>query len=260
MPMTNQTDENDVPRVLVSICMTCLFAVSTLAQDPFQVAPDAYRLQFENDWVKVTRVHYRPKEKIPAHDHPKAGTVFVYLNDGGPVRFQHLGEEPYPLVRPATRAGGFRLARAVSEHHEVENLSELPNEFLRVELKTDPFDVEHFQGRFPPEPVEKSFQRITFENGQVRIVRIACAAREVCDVTGSPSFPSLLIALAPVKAIVLKRGGEPATVEMGLGQTQWLAPSQKASLENSGKATVQQLRIEFKTGPMKPGEGVAKDE
>jgi hypothetical protein len=47
-----------------------LLAAPALAQDPVKVAPQAYKLDFENDWVKVLRVHYAAKEKIPEHDHP----------------------------------------------------------------------------------------------------------------------------------------------------------------------------------------------
>src|SRR5690242_15543681 len=65
-------------------------ALNSPAQDPFVVAPQAYKLQFENDWVRVVRVHYAPFEKLPAHDHPKGRTIFIYLNDGGPVRFKHV--------------------------------------------------------------------------------------------------------------------------------------------------------------------------
>ena len=59
----------------------CLIVLSAAAQDPFKVAPQAYQLEFENDWVKVTRVHYAPHEKIPAHDHTETGAAYVYLKD-----------------------------------------------------------------------------------------------------------------------------------------------------------------------------------
>jgi hypothetical protein len=48
-------------------------------------------------------------------------------------------------------------------------------------------------------------------------------------------------------------------MEMDLGQTLWLEPGQRATLKNRGNRNLQQLRIEFKTGPMKADDG-AKDE
>jgi hypothetical protein len=65
----------------------------SLAQDPMKVAPQAYKLEFENEWVKVVRVHYGPRENIPAHNHTERASAYVYLSDGGPVIFKHIGLE-----------------------------------------------------------------------------------------------------------------------------------------------------------------------
>src|ERR1700693_5171485 len=94
------------------------------AQDPLKISPQAYKLELENEWVKVERVHYGPHEKIPAHDHPQRATVFVYLNDGGPIIFKHIGLDYGAITRPPTKARSFRVAHAVKEIHEVENPSD----------------------------------------------------------------------------------------------------------------------------------------
>ena len=49
------------------------------------------------------------------------------------------------------------------------------------------------------------------------------------------------------------------SMEMDLGQTLWLEPGQRATLKNRGNRDVQQLRIEFKTCPMKADHGVKDD-
>ena len=41
-----------------------------MAQDPYTLAPQAYKKQLENEWVRVTKVHYAPNEKIAEHGHP----------------------------------------------------------------------------------------------------------------------------------------------------------------------------------------------
>ena len=82
-----------------------LFTITALAQDPLKVAPQAYKLESENEWVKVMRVHYGPHEKIPPHDHTERAAAYVYLNDGGPVIFKHIGLEYGAVTRPATKAG-----------------------------------------------------------------------------------------------------------------------------------------------------------
>ncbi len=115
-------------KVHFALATLCLLATHALAQDPLTILPQAYKLQFENDWVKVTRVHYAPHEKLPRHQHTQTASAYVYLNDGGPVVFKHL-DLPYGAVtRPATKAGSFRLYQGLKEIHEVENLSDLPSE------------------------------------------------------------------------------------------------------------------------------------
>jgi hypothetical protein len=43
-----------------------ILAITAFAPDPLKVAPQAYKFEFETEWVKVVRVHYGPYEKIPA--------------------------------------------------------------------------------------------------------------------------------------------------------------------------------------------------
>jgi hypothetical protein len=147
-----------------------LFTIAAFAQYPLKVAPQAYKLEFENEWVKVVRVHYGPREKIPAHDHTERSAAYVYLNDGGPVIFKHIGLEYGPVTRPATKAGSFRLYKAIKEIHEVENTSELPSDFLRVEFKTRMVDEKTLRGRFhrEPWPAGENYQKEQFEDEQIR--------------------------------------------------------------------------------------------
>ncbi|HEX4913134.1 MAG TPA: hypothetical protein VFV51_04210, partial [Vicinamibacterales bacterium] len=56
-------------------------AVQGAAQEPTRTLPDAYKLQLDNDHVRVVRVHYAAGAKLPDHTHPAGTTVYVYLND-----------------------------------------------------------------------------------------------------------------------------------------------------------------------------------
>ncbi len=223
-----------------------------LTQDPFVSAPRAYKREFENDWVRVVRVRYGPREKIASHDHPSTATVYVYLRDGGPVRFIHTGEEKFTIDRPAVKAGGFRLGRKqkILETHEVESLSDQPTEFLRVELKTIAVEEQTFRGRFPPEshPTESSSSRVRFENGQVRIVHVTCAARSRCNAMKASASPSLLVALTPTRFKMIVRGVA-SDQNLELGQTIWVKSDNQPSVENTGDVPAGLLRIEFKTKP-----------
>ena len=46
-----------------------------LAQDPVAVAPGQYKVEFEDDDVRVLRVVYAPGEKSAMHEHPDSVAV-----------------------------------------------------------------------------------------------------------------------------------------------------------------------------------------
>jgi hypothetical protein len=228
-----------------------LFIITASAQDPLRVAPQAYKLEFENEWVKVIRVHYGPHEKIPAHDHTERAAAYVYLNDGGPVIFKHIGLAYGAVTRPETKAGSFRLYKALKEVHEVENTSDLPSDFLRVEFKTRMIDEKTLRGRFHHEswPAGENYQKTQFEDDQIRVTRLVCAPGKRLDVLAGASGPSLLIALSPARLSVIEPKGKASKLNLSLGQTGWQLAGNLARLECPSGGPAEMLRLEFKTGP-----------
>jgi quercetin dioxygenase-like cupin family protein len=228
--------------LIVTLCTIGLFA-----QDPVKTLPDSYSIQFENEWVRVIRVHYGPYGKLPAHTHNALPAAYVYLNDGGPVRFKHIGTSYGAATRPATKAGGVRVFRGIDEIHEVENTSELPSDFLRVEFKTDPKDVGTLKGKFYRELAEpgENLVKVQFENDQVRISRIFCAPGRSVQFTTAPAEPSLLVAVTDAR---LRESGIEAAVRTG--QERWLAAGTTLGVENVGPASSEFLRFDFKTAPI----------
>ncbi|HEY8151210.1 MAG TPA: hypothetical protein VIK51_20050 [Vicinamibacteria bacterium] len=201
------------------------------AQDPLATLPGGYRLDFENEWVRVVHVRYEAHAKLPAHDHPKLPTAYVYLSDSGPVLFKHIGLSYGVIGRPATVAGAVRLARAVQEVHEVENPGDSASEFLRVELKRMPLETP-LRGRFYPEshPPGENGSKLQFENDHLRMTRRACAPETACELSASANEPALLIAL---------EGAE-------LGRSEWLGPGEKRAVRNKEAFPAEFLVFEFK--------------
>ena len=147
----------------------CLLAASAaLGQDPC-------KLEFENEWVRVSRVSYAPFGKSKTHDHPAYPTVYVYTTDGGPIRFRH--NDGIEVDRGEVKAGGIRFNRGMAERHEVESLSDIPSEYLRIELKTEPLELPARDIRIPPT------ENRGFENAQVRIEKLTCAAHQKCGIS-----------------------------------------------------------------------------
>lgn len=80
-----------------------------------KVDPKHYKLEFENEQVRVTRVRFGPKEKGVLHEHTM-DRVVVYLNDQG-----------------KRKQGEFRLAPP--ETHTEENLLDHAVERIAIDLK-----------------------------------------------------------------------------------------------------------------------------
>lgn len=236
-------------RLLVVIFLVVLNA---FAQDPLKVAPQAYKFEFENDWVKVVRVHYAPHAKIPAHDHTEMAAAYVYLNDSGPIIFKHIGLDYGAITRPATKAGSFRLYRAVKEVHEVENPTDLPSDFLRVEFKTEPINEKSLRGRFFREdyPAGENYQKVQFENEQIRATRLICAPGKTLDISANSAEPSLFIALSPTRLEAAGQKGSAAKWNLKPGQTKWLNAGRQGQLKNTGDAPAELLRFDFKSKPI----------
>ena len=227
--------------VLTVLCLT----PRARAQDPVQTLPDSYRLDLDNDWVRVVHVRYAAHAKLPAHDHPTAPTAYVYLNDAGPVLFKHIGLSYGVIGRPATVAGAVRLARAVKEVHEVENPGDTPSEFLRIEMKRMPDDPP-LRGRLYPEahPAGENVSKMQFENDHLRVTRRACAPEIPCDLSAGADTPALLVALTPGR--IQAEGGD--ATALTLGQSQWLGPGEKRLMRNKEASPAELLLFEFKGG------------
>ena len=115
-------------RFLVLAISVCLAGLSALAQDPVKVDPKHYKVEFENDQVRVLRISYGPHEKSIMHEHP-AG-VAVLLTDNH-VKMTLPGGK---TKEEQGKAGQAEWAAA--EKHQPENLGDKPFTLILVELKT----------------------------------------------------------------------------------------------------------------------------
>jgi len=114
-------------RFLLLAALVSLVASQALAQDAVTVDPKHYKVEFENDQVRVLRIHYGPHEKSVMHDHP-AG-VGVRLTDEY-MKFIYPGGKTEEEHQKAGTTGWGDAVR-----HLPENLSDKPFELIFVELK-----------------------------------------------------------------------------------------------------------------------------
>ena len=117
---------------LLSI-FTVLFTVIFLsgysfAQDAVKVDPKHYKVEFENDQVRVLRITYGPGEKSVMHEHPDA--FAVYLTDVQ-VKFTF----PDGKTQETTPTAGMTMWTPAGKHLP-ENIGDKPLELILVEMKT----------------------------------------------------------------------------------------------------------------------------
>jgi hypothetical protein len=175
-----------------------LLATSAFAQTPRPLPPN-YQTILDNPDVLVMRVHYGPHEFVPMHDHSAYPTVYVYLNDSGEVRIDHEPPNAFSVTRPPTHTGAFRIAPGMKERHSITNLSDLPSDFLRVELKSIPPDAikSVFRGEAPEQPYH-SVSETMYDNPGLRIVRDVCLLVEKCT-PETAKAPSVAVVI-PLKS------------------------------------------------------------
>lgn len=119
-------------RVLFAAAACALFASVTpsMAQDAVKVDPKHYKVEFENEQIRVLRVNYGAHEKSVMHSHPPNFAVF--LNDGtAKFTMPDAKTVDVPVKAGATQwdAGGAHLP---------ENVGDTPFEVIVVEMKHKP--------------------------------------------------------------------------------------------------------------------------
>ena len=223
---------------IFTVILSLSFAIA--AQDPTKAAPESYKLQLENEYVKVLRVTYAAHSKVAVHNHSRFPAAYVYLSDSGPIRFVHSGWDDPVLTRPKTRAGSFRLSptRFEDETHAVENNGDVASEFLRIEIKTEAPDRKSLNGRFAPFEGnrESGLNKQEFDNSQIRVTRIISRTGEPLNVSTQSSGPSLLVVVAGAGDITK-------------GQTFWLAPGESKKFVADKTSQMELLRLDFKSPP-----------
>ena len=98
------------------------------ALDPVKIMPKNYRVDFENDQVRVVRVKVAPKETLRQHEHA-TNRVSVTLTD----QDFRITAADGTVQNPKRKAG--EAAWGTAGKHTEENLGDKPVEIIMVELK-----------------------------------------------------------------------------------------------------------------------------
>ena len=102
--------------------------VKGAATDPLKIDPKHYKVEFENDQVRVIRVKIGPKQSVPMHEH-SLDRIVVYITDQD---FKVTGADGKEVMAKH-KAGD--VGFSTPSTHKEENLSDKPFEIVVVELK-----------------------------------------------------------------------------------------------------------------------------
>jgi len=97
------------------------------AQDAAKVDPKHYKVEFENDQVRVLRISYGPGEKSVMHEHPDAVAIFLTDADSKFTFPDGTTQENKPTA-------GMTLWTPAGKHLP-ENVGDKPFELILVEMK-----------------------------------------------------------------------------------------------------------------------------
>jgi quercetin dioxygenase-like cupin family protein len=133
-PSPNQTGITHMLALAVTLAILggagLLAGAAASAQDAVKVDAKHYKIEFENDQVRVLRITYGPHEKSAMHSHP--ASVVVFLNDAH-AKFTMPGGKTQDVVM---KAGKVQWAEPTT--HLPENLGDKGFEVIQVELKGNP--------------------------------------------------------------------------------------------------------------------------
>ena len=113
--------------IVFSVLAFVFFTETAWAQDPTQVDSTHYKVEFENEQVRVVRISYGAHEKSVMHEHPAGLAVFL---TGGQTKFTYPDGETEDV---SAEAGGVLWFEAVK--HLPENTGDEPFELFFVEMK-----------------------------------------------------------------------------------------------------------------------------
>ena len=116
-----------MPRSLFLAVLLVFASFAAMAQDPVKVDSKHYKVEQENNEVRILRIHYGPHEKSVMHEHP--ASVAVFLTEG---------DSKFTLPDGKTIESHFKPGQVMWEaagKHLPENTGAKAFDLILVELK-----------------------------------------------------------------------------------------------------------------------------
>ncbi len=209
-------------------------------QDGLVAYPNVYRVQFENDWVRLVRVTVPGNTTLAAHTHPEGYMIHLYLNDAEPIVFEHEGA-PHTITRQAVKARSYRVGLATPETHAVVNSHPGSTDFMRIEFKATP--AQALRRRFSAPPIVNETSSTEEVASEVfKATRVTIASKQSTEIAAGANNTVLLIALTEG---TVAEGGLALTI----GQERFINPGGKETIRNGGDGPIQLFKVDILMKP-----------
>ncbi len=210
---------------------------SSTGPDPAVVDPDHYKVEFENDRVRVLRITYGPGEKSVMHFHPDNVGVFLTDMKGRFTLPDGSTEETEAKTGEALWADGGQ--------HLPENLTDEPLELVLVELKEPLAEAGETSSTVSDATeADPDHYKVVFENDQVRVLRITYGPHEKSVMHEHPA--SVWVSLTDEHMKFTLPDGETKESHGKVGETGWDC-AQKHLPENLSDQAFETILVEMKT-------------
>ena len=230
-------------RALLLILLALVASVPAMAQDSVKVDPKHYKVEVDNNQVRVLRIKYGPHEKSVMHAQPFGVVVFL---TNARISFHLRGGQS------EVREGNAGEAQMTPEEiHLPENLSDKPFEAILIEskgiewpyaeLKDDPLTVDpkHYLS-------ESEVSQNASEDTFVRILHLKYGPHEKSVMHSHPDAVAVFLTDARFKFTF--KNGKSETRDGKAGDVRF-TPAETHLPENLGNETTEVILVELKTKP-----------
>jgi quercetin dioxygenase-like cupin family protein len=218
--------------VLPVVCLALVWSGSAFGQDPVKVAPEVYKVAFENASIRVLKVHAVPGGKTPTHSHPE--NLVVPLSEGK-IRFTTPDGKTVEPPLPNESA-----TFSPAETHMGMNIGKTPLDAIVVEFKSAAKPT----GTLPSTRDNLSI-KVLAESPRAVAYR-ATADPKFHEPAGSKhDFDQIVIALAPSQ-MSLAMEGKPAITKWARGDVQFIPRGVAHESQNAGGKPIDFIIIAVK--------------
>ena len=115
------------PLVLIFSTVFLIAHLSVLGQDAVKIDPKHYKVEVDNDKVRILRINYQPGEESVMHTHPEGVAVFLTdhkakMKTGDGESFEMAGKKGDAMWLEKSK-------------HQPSNIGDKPFELIQIELK-----------------------------------------------------------------------------------------------------------------------------